>query len=182
VTMEGTLAQWQDYLAQKSERLKAFDAIKIDIDPQQRVHLRSPRYELEVTPQLLRLSKDSVLHMNFSFWRDGERVVWDVGGVGVSESHHSRNYVSFFRESEPPSSSPENVQANWHNLVAHEFPYNSTIETQDGETRISTDVPATAGVTKIRYGLRVIQDGAQQQADMSQKLELLERSFKMLEE
>jgi hypothetical protein len=183
VTMEGTLAQWQDYLARKNERPKALDAIKIDIDPQKHVLVHSPRYELEVNPQLLKVSKDSLLRLNFSYFHDGDRVVWDVGGVGVLASRQSHKLVSIFRVSKPPSSLPAGFQDTWRKLTEHEFPFNATIEPSNGATQIatSTAIPAGADATKILYALRVTEDGTPPQADMSQKLELLQSSFKMLE-
>jgi hypothetical protein len=180
VTMEGTLAQWQAYLSDRSLRPKSFEHLKLEIDSHQRLRLASPRFELEVPPELLKLSKDSALRLNFGFFRDGERVVWDVAGLALGEGFHERNWINFWRASAPSSSLPEDFQATWRKLVAHEFPYNATIVTENGETRIETDV-AKADTAKIRYGLRVYTGGDQQQAAMSEKLERLKNGFRVLE-
>jgi hypothetical protein len=182
VTMDGTLTQWQDYLGQKSGRPKVFDAIKIDIDPERRVHVRSPRFDLEVTPPLVKLSKESVLRLEFTFFRDGTRVLWDLGGVAVGEAFREHNWAWFWRVSDPPATLPEDFQATWRKLGAHEFPYNSTTVTENGQTVITTDVPASADPVKVRYGLSVSHNGDQPLADMRQKLEVLQQSFKLLEQ
>jgi serine protease Do len=184
VTMEGTLAQWQAYLEQKSVQPKVFETLKLEIDPERRVRFQSRRCELVVTPTLLKLSKDSVLRMNFAFFRDGETTVWDVGGVAMRESGQTQNWINVWRKSEPSSGSPENLQSDWNKAKAHEFPYNATISNESGETRISTSmVAAGAGdAAKIRYGLRVIAEGTQPQEAMSRKLDLLQHAFKVLEQ
>ena len=85
------------------------------------------------------------------------------------------------RRTEPPASLPEGFQSNWNKLKNRTFPYNGMIETQNGETRISTSVqpPGPAGV-RVRYGLGVTREGTQTQRDMARKLEPLQHAFKAL--
>jgi serine protease Do len=184
LTLEGTLPRWQEYLALKGVQPKAFAALQLEIDPEQRVVFRSRRYQLEVTPKLLKLSNDSVLRLNFAFFPDGDGTVWDVAGVFVRESSQSSNWVNAWRKWQPSSAMPEGLQNDWHKLSAHEFPYNSNVDNENGATRIATSVTAAgAGAAeKIRYGLRVAAEGTQPQDLMSHKLELLQHAFKGLEQ
>ncbi len=182
VTMQGTLSQWQDYLAQKSAQPKAFEALSIGIDPQREVAFRSDRYELEVKPELVKLSKDSMLYLDFGFTREGDATSWGVNRVVVAESLHTHNWVHAARRTEPPSSLPQGFQDNWTKLKTGSFPFNGMVESEEGQTRVSAAAQGSRPDATIRYGLEVSMEGVQPQAAMTRKLELLQHSFKMLEE
>ena len=179
LTMEGSLAQWQDYLAQKGMQPRGFDALRIKIDPPQEVTFHSDRYELTVRPELVTLSKESMPYLDFGFSGDGSAATWSVNRVVVSERQHTNNWVRVFRELEPPASLPDAFQSNWQKLKTRSFPFNGRIESQNGETRISTTVqpPGSGSDASVRYGLGVTREGVQTQEAMSRRLGLLERSF-----
>jgi len=184
LTMLGTLGQWQDYLAQKGVQPKSFEALRIKIDPEREVDFHSARYELTVKPELIKLSKDSMLFLDFGFTGEGEAAMWDVDRVVLSEGAHTNNWVLVMRRTEPPSSLPDGFQSNWNKLKTRSFPYNGLIESQNGETRISTvaQPPGAGASTGVRYGLEVTGEGVQTQSAMARKLELLEHAFTALPE
>jgi len=184
LTMLGTLGQWQDYLAQKGVQPKSFEALRIKIDPEREVDFHSARYELTVKPELIKLSKDSMLFLDFGFSGEGEAAMWDVDRVVLSEGAHTNNWVLVMRRTEPPSSLPDGFQSNWNKLKTRSFPYNGLIESQNGETRISTvaQPPGAGASTGVRYGLEVTGEGVQTQSAMARKLELLEHAFTALPE
>ena len=102
----------------------------------------------------------------------------------VSERIHTNNWVTAFRETEPPASLPDSFQSNWKKLTTRSFPFNGLIESKDGETRISTSVepPGLGPEARVRYGLVVVREGVQKQDAMGRALELLKHSFKALRE
>jgi hypothetical protein len=186
VSIGGTLWQWQEYLAQKNIAPKVFSTLKIDIDPTRRVQFRSRRCEFTVTPELLALSRDSQLWLKLTYFRDGDdSVVWDVGGVSVSESAQKHNWVEFWRVVQPDGELPERFQSHWRKLQGGEFPYNGMVRTDNGATRISATAEKPSGdgsAAKVRYTLTAQGEGDQTQEAMAPKLELLKRSFKPLEQ
>jgi hypothetical protein len=166
VTMEATLAQWQTYLNQKKLQAKVFESLNPEIDPDRRVWFKSRRCELEVTPRLLNLTKETILRVNFAFYRDGDAVVRDFAGVVMKENQETRNLI-----------------AVWRKFRTHEFPYNARVFNENGETQISASM-AAAGAgdgAKILYGVRVTAEATQPQEMMAQKLNLLEHALKVLE-
>ena len=184
VSLGGTLGQWQEYLAQKSVAPKALDAYRIEVDPAKRVYFHSPRCELSVTPSLLPLSRESELWLRFAFFRDGDSVVWDVGGLTVGEGRQKPHFVAFWRINRPDADLPERFQNTWRKIQAQEFPYNGTIATANGATHADTvaDVPGgdTANAA-VRYTLVVEVEGDQTQDVVAPQLELLKSSFKTVE-
>jgi len=184
VSLGGTLGQWQEFLDQKSFAPRLFDSLQIEIDPDHRIQFHSRRCELNVTPELVPLSRDSALWLKLNFFRDGDKVVWDVGGVSVEESAQKHNWAEFWRVSRPDPDLPEGFQSLWRKIQANEFPYNGAVNNANGATRISAvaAVPGTKGSNAVvRYTLTVQREGDQTQDVMSPMLELLEHSFKALE-
>lgn len=180
VTMQGTLAQWQAYLSEERSLLPAsFASLTIQIDPERRVHVHSSHYDFDVSPPLVKLSNSSILRLNFSYFREGEHVVWGLGGVAVGEGMQEHNWVNFKRWSAPASTLPDSVQAEWRKTVNHEYPFNSTVHAVNGEANIATSV---AGSPQLYYTLGVDADAGQQQGPMSEKLALLVKAFKATEQ
>jgi len=99
----------------------------------------------------------------------------------VSEGSRSNNWIHVTRRTEPSASLPEGFQTTWNKLKTRSFPYNGLIESQNGETRITTSVqPPGPGSARVRYGLGVTLEGTQTQRDMARKLDLLQHSFTAL--
>jgi serine protease Do len=182
VTMLGTLAQWQDYLAQAGVQPKAFETLVIRIDPERQVVFHSDRFELTVNSDLVKLTKDSMLFLDFGFSGSADAVAWGVNRVVVGERLHTNNWVSVFREMEPPTSLPDNFQSNWNKLKTRSFPFNGMIESKDGDTRVSATAEPPGQGSRVRYGLVAAREGVQSQDTMSRELELLEHSFRALPE
>ncbi len=184
VTYEGTLSRWQEFLALKAVQPQIFSKLTVDIDPAyKRVHFRSPRYELTVTPDFQPLTADSMLSLNFSFFRDVGTVVWDVGGVSVTESAQKINFVAVRRMSRPDPALPTSFQSTWAKLLAGEFPYDAVATDVTGGMRISmpADITVTSDQAAIRYVLEAQNEGSPGQDPMHARLEGLHKAFKALE-
>lgn len=179
LTLSGSLAQWQDYLAQPGMQPKAFETLKIRIDPTQEVAFHSGYFDLVVKPELVSLSKDSMLFLDFGFTGTADAATWSVQRVVVSERLHTENWVHAIRRTEPPASLPDSFQSNWTKHKTHSFPFDGLIESQNGQTRISAAVPPPAAGhnPRVLFGLEVTREGVQTQASMTRRLELLEHAF-----
>jgi serine protease Do len=184
VTLEGKLSQWQDYLAQKDVQPKAFDALRIEIDPEHQLAFHTKQYDLTVRPELVKLSKDSLLFLDFGFAGEGDAVRWEVNRVVVSEGPNTNNWIHVARRTEPPASLPEGFQTNWNKHKTHAFPFNGKIESENGQTRVSTAVapPGSGASPHVLYGLEVTREGVQTQESMARRLELLVHAFTVLGE
>jgi serine protease Do len=184
LTMQGNLGQWQDYLAQKGVQPKAFDSLKIDIDPEREVAFHSDHYDLKVKPELVKLSKESLLFLDFGYTGNGDAATWDVKRVVVTEGPHTNNWIHAARRLEPPASLPDAFQSNWTKLKTRSFPFNGQIESQSGQTRITAAVPPPGAGSEphVLYSLEVTREGVQTQQSMAHRLELLEHAFTPLAE
>jgi hypothetical protein len=191
LTLTGKLSRWQEYLAQPMTRPAMFNGLQIDVQPDQQVHVRARGFDFTATKDLVPLSRDSVLQLDTSFYRNGSKVVWDLGGLTVAQSAQQPNYVRVVRISSPPTSMPQAAQVRWRKMQNGEYPFDGKVANNNGKTVIQTVVGAAAGnadgdsatasSTKIEYVLTVVGEGDQAQQPMTTKLALAKRSFRQLE-
>jgi hypothetical protein len=92
------------------------------------------------------LTSDAVLSMNFSFFTDGTGVVWDVGGMAIGEGTGRPNFFDISRFVRPAAALPEGFQNNWSKIVAGDFPFNAKATDVNGGMRITmvAESPAVA--------------------------------------
>lgn len=184
LTFEASLARWREFLALKADQPKVFSALNLSIDGDyKKLEFSSRRMELKVTPDVLPLTPTTVLALNFSYYKDGSAVVWDVGSILIGENAQKNEYVDARRFAQPDASLPDNFQNNWKKVLANEFPYNGIAADDNGGMKITTAVGAAgAGPgSEIRYALTVRNEGAPGQDAMHTQLEALQKAFKDLE-
>jgi serine protease Do len=187
LTFEGTLARWHEFLPLKAYQPKVFSSFSLGIDGDYRqVRFASKRMELHVTPDVLPLSATTVLALNLSFFKDGDGVVWDVGGILVGENAEKDEYVDARRFAQPDSSLPDSFQNNWKKLLAGEFPYDGVPADDKGGMKVSSAVGPSGAATaadpaKVRYALTVRAEGAPTPETMHSQLAALQKAFKDLE-
>lgn len=186
VTYEGTLPRWREFLELKADQPQIFSKLTLDIDPgYQWVRFHSTRYELNLTPQIIGLTADSILSLNFAFFRDGGSVVWDAGGIALGEGARHINFIDVRRHVRPAADLPEGFQANWAKLVAGDFPFNGVATDAEGGKTVSTGAPIPAGTAadqvNVRYVLTVHNEGSPAQEALHAKLEGMQKGFKALE-
>ena len=186
VTFEGTLPRWREFLGIKSVQPQVFSRVTLDIDPAyQRVRFHSPRCDLELTPDVVGLTEDSILTLNFSFFKDGDSVVWDVGGLALGEGPRHKNAVDMRRYQRPDPDLPQGFQATWGKITAGEFPFNGVASDANGGKTITATAPIPGGTAadqaSVRYVLSVENEGSPAQEALHAKLEGLEKGFRALE-
>ncbi len=184
--MLGNLRQWQDFLAQTNAVPEFVSALHLDLDPATAIRIRSAQhFELNVTPDLIPLSRDSLLWMGFNYVQDGGRTVMYVSKVAVAESAQKKNWVVVTRRLRPEKTLPDSFQSEWHRLVVRETPWDGkTSNSGNGTTRIGTTADQPAGGLQdcdVLYGLTLDIEGTEPQGSMELKLRALQGSFKSLE-
>ncbi|MDA3914493.1 trypsin-like peptidase domain-containing protein, partial [Oleiagrimonas sp.] len=103
VTYSGHLAQWKTFLAQRRLLPDAFRHIHIDFDYGKHFDYASRRINLSWTPKLQKIQPDSVLTLGFSFFEDGDKVVWDVADVWAAPNPYDSDAINVARWVRPSS-------------------------------------------------------------------------------
>jgi hypothetical protein len=125
VSYSGSVQQWREFLAQKNLRPALFDDIKLDYSAARGLTYESKRFSLAVPPSALAMGDRSRVLLRMTFLQDGEQLVWDVGGVGISEDDQPNNYVMAMRQSKPHADADKEVTQRWDRLRSRRAPFNS---------------------------------------------------------
>jgi len=121
----GSIKQWQVFLAQKDLRPMLFDRIKVDYATARGLTYESPRFSLAIPPSALAMGEHSRLALRMTFLLDNDKLVWDVGGVGISEDEQENNFVMALRQSKPATDAEKEIEQHWDRLRTRRAPFNS---------------------------------------------------------
>ena len=111
-----------------------------------------------------------------SYFADGDKTVWDVGGVYLAASEQKGKWIDVLRRHRPPASVPDSVSDRWHNVETGAHPYTATAYATDGGTRIETVVNAkkiAAHESDIAYTVTLAGEGTQDAQAMKHRLDAI---------
>lgn len=179
---DGTLAQWKQFLAQPGVLPEALRGVDIDFRYDHHFRYDSSRLAFGYTPELQPIGADSMFTLGFSFFRDGDRTVWDVAEAWVSAKAVEDNYVMLVRTPEPPAHLGDDYLNEWTKLVGGKFPYNAVPRREEDSSRITT-VVAGAGTAppSVLYSAYVSTEGSPPEDEIKGKLDLLLGDVKVKE-
>lgn len=141
VSMAGSLKRWREYLTMKALLPRNFEDIDIDFEYGRHFHYRSPRLDVSHDASLQQIADDSELTLDFAFFDDGGKVVWDVTGVSLDEGEAGEQSFAITRRIQPDPSLPDDVQAEWRKRLAGSHPYNGSVITDDGAVSVTSLYP-----------------------------------------
>jgi hypothetical protein len=182
VNLDGTLAQWRDYLARKDLRPAALDGVAIEFDYGKRFRYASRRMELGFTPELQPIQPDSVLTLGFMFFPDGDKVVWDVAELWLSAKGNDHNYVMAIRARAATASMDDDARDDWDRVLHRRHPNDAIARDGDDRTRITAVVGAPADQNpSVLYTAHYVEEGKQSPEAMKAKLDLLLKGLQVHE-
>ncbi|MEO7072569.1 MAG: serine protease [Rhodanobacter sp.] len=184
VTYSGTLAQWQDYLRQTPLLPAAFADIHLDIAYDQHFRYSSRRVAFGFTPQLQKITADSVLQLGFDFFLDHDRPVWDVADVRVWKTRSANDsWINIERVVAPAKDLGDDLQAHWLQVAQRQHPFDAVARLDNDVMKITAVVAAPAPEASpaflytVFYGVK----GSQSLSTMKTRLELLTKDLRVLE-
>ena len=175
VSYGGTLAQWQDYRKQTALLPTVLNDIDIRFDYGKSLSYASPRVSFSYTNALQKITASSELYLDFSYFNDHGRTVWDVARIKANEDAHNKSFVSIARNIEPADSMDGDSKSRWSKLARRQHPYDA-VTTNDGDITTIHSVrdpesKAAAGDAAVLYTVMVQNDGAAPQEAMKGKLD-----------
>ncbi len=115
VTYNGTLPQWQVFLA-RPDLPAALAGVQLSNDAQG-LHYRSKRVDFDVPPALLKLDESSTLQLRMSYALAGNALTWDVGEIFVSDERPDERYFSLARQPKPPPDARKKLNERWSEML-----------------------------------------------------------------
>jgi len=132
----GTFEQWREFLAERSRLPAAFADIRIDIDYGKQFAYTSRRLRFAYGPEDLRITPQSDLRLQFSYFGDGPRTVWDVAQVVAGDNRDNSTFFAVARNVHPSDSLDAKHKNRWDAIVNRRHPYNKSAYTDDKRTLI----------------------------------------------
>jgi serine protease Do len=172
-----TLAQWDDFLKMDKLLPEAMHSINIDFAYNKYFKYKSDRLVFDYDPSTLNITKDSDLHLKFSFFKDekDKGITWDVTGITLGDNKNNNIFFELERTAQPPEFLGDDYMKDWNNATQHNMPYNETAFYNDTQTYIATSL--TGGNTSqkisrpflytVAYGV----DGNRDAGKMKEKLD-----------
>jgi hypothetical protein len=179
VSYFGTFKEWQEFLTMKDLLPSIFSTLHIQIRNGELFRCQSKRLTLSYGPDAMKISDRSSLQVDFSYFQEKGRTVWDVNGMMITEEKYNQTSYVVHRMMKPPKELGDQYQSNWENMVERRFPYNRSVYHKDKITLISTiyspsgksekeDAPSSS----ILYTVGFIKEGNVDQKEMEAKLDL----------
>ena len=124
VDYSGTVKQWQAFLARHDLRPRVFDETKLTIDSDMSVHLESARLKVQIPKTLVNTGDDSELVLRMAYMLDGDKAVWDVGGLNLYQNRTRQTYVGLERHVKPADESATELLQTWNQMSSHGLGFN----------------------------------------------------------
>ncbi len=189
VSYYGSFEEWQEFLSMKTLLPSIFSTLDIRIENNKIFEFKSARLCLSCGPDIMKISDKSSFQLDFSYFKEKGRTVWDINGIVVAEGKYRQTGYAISRVMRPPKELGDQYQSNWENMVQREFPYDRTAYSKDKTTIISTTYDPTkdrpggkeAPPGSILYSVGFIKQGNLPQKEMEAKLEMFMRHLVIYE-
>lgn len=172
----GTLAQWKDYLHQRDLLPGALRDMQVEFDYGKSFRMRSNRFAVAFDPRLEKIGPTSELTLAFSYFRDHDKVAWDVGSALVKADINDDQVVRINRRAKPAAELDADYQSNWRQMLHGEHPTDGVVFSEDDVSyinRVANPPAAHASEPSVLYTALYGDKGTQPQAAMQQKIALL---------
>jgi serine protease Do len=188
VSYYGSFKEWQEFLRMKSLLPSLFSTLDISIENNKIFRYKSARLCLSYGPDVMRISDKSSLQLDFGYFKEKGKTVWDVSGMMATEEKYHQVGYAVSRTMKPSKELGDQYQSNWENMVEQRFPYNRSAYYKDKVTIISTTCgwgspPGNkeAVPCAVLYSVGFIKQGNIGQKDMEAKLEMFMRHLTIYE-
>jgi len=136
----------------------------------------------------MKISDKSSLQVDFSYFQEGGKTVWDVSGMTITEEKYNQMSYVVYRMKKPPKELGDQYQSNWENMVERKFPYNRSAYYKDKVTIISTTYNRDSHLDKgetpsspVLYTIGFVKEGKVDQKEMEARLDLFMRNLVIYE-
>jgi len=188
VSYYGTFKDWQEFLRMKDLLPSIFSTLDIDIKDNEMFRYKSKRLSLSYVPDILKISDDSDLRLDFGYFQDRGKTVWDITNISIGQERYNQTGYTVFRKMKPPKELGDQYQSNWKDMVERKFPYNRSAYYKDKVTIISTTYGQggqsgkgdVASVDSL-YAVAFMEQGNVGQKEMHGKLEAFMRNLVVYE-
>ena len=188
VSYYGTFKEWQEFLMRKDLLPPQLANIDIQIKKGEAFQYTSKRFSLSYGPDFMGISDDSDLRLDFGFFQEQGKTVWDVTRIVANEEKYNQVGYTVSRRMKPPKELGDQYENSWEDMVKGRFPFNRSAYYEDKLTIIAATHPRDGKGEKeegsagtILYTAGFIKEGRIDQKEMETKLDLFMRNLTVYE-
>jgi hypothetical protein len=145
VSYYGTLAQWTELLAQRELLPAAFGDIRIDVEYGKRFAYTSPRVSFSYNDKQMAITPTSDLKLQFSYFMDGGRAVWDVAQIIAGDDKDNSTVFALARNVRPEKRLDDSFKARWDKIAQRKPPYDKSAFAEDKRVVVGDVLPGKLG-------------------------------------
>jgi serine protease Do len=177
VSYYGTFKDWREFLRMKDLLPSVFSTLDVHIKNNEAFRYKSTRLSLSYGPDVLKISDNSDLRLDFGYFQDRGKTVWDITNISIGQERYNQIGYTVSRKMKPPKELGDQYQSNWEDMIERKFPYNRSAYYKDKVTMISTtyyrgsksggeDAPSVS----VLYAVGFMEQGNVGQKEMDAKL------------
>lgn len=157
-----------------------FSEIEVSFSYGKEFNYKSKRFSFSYSDEIMNISKKSDLKVLTGYFKEKDKVIWDVKGIIVGEDINRNTAIGIFRKERPVPELNDSFQSEWESIVNKTFPYNASSFYKEGITAIKKVHPGIPGST-IAYILSYEREGNIDGKEMAEKLERFDKGLKTFE-
>jgi len=188
VSYFGTFKEWREFLGVKDLLPSALSTVNIQMKNSEVFRYESRRLSFSCGPDIMKISNSSNLRLDFGYFQEQGRTVWDITEIGIAEDKYKQIGYTVSRTMKPPEKLGDEYQSSWENMVEQRFPYNRSAYFKDKVTIISATYHRGSPLEKgdvssspVLYTVGYVKEGNVDQKEMEAKLEMFMRNLVVYE-
>lgn len=176
----GTLAQWKEFLADRSLQPDALKDTRIDVDYGKRLSYDANNVAFSYPSTLQTVAPDNMLAVGFGYYDNHGKFALEAGLIQIRLNVTDPDRISIKRHVAPSSDLNDNFKEGWGKLLHKQHPFDGVAYNDGDEMDIARviDTPAADAPTELYTAFYGTQ-GTHKPEDMKTKLDLLTQQFKI---
>jgi hypothetical protein len=171
----GTLGQWREFLRLQDLLPPVFGSLTIDFGYDKYFRFVSERLAISYGTAQMKITPRSDFTLGFTYFRENDKVVWDVGNIILGEEKDRNTFFAVNRKLRPPRTLDDSYRRSWENIAERRHPYNKSAyfdnqRTLIGDVVIGDLAPAQISASPLLYTTFFGTDGNLGQKDVETKL------------
>ncbi len=186
VSYYGTLAEWQELLALRDLLPAEFADIRIDVDYGKRFAYTSKRVSFSYGAKQMSITPTSDLKLQFSYFMDNGRAVWDVTQVIAGDDKENSTVFALSRNVHPEKRLDDNFKARWDKIAQRKPPYDKSPFSEDKRVLVADVVagklaPESLGKAPLLYTAMYAEEGKAEHKAVEAKFDAFLENLKVRE-
>ncbi len=133
----GSVKKWAEFLQENPMLPKALENVKLRHINRDRLELQSASFNLVLKNDVLPITDDLRLGINFGFTKEGKEVSWNIRRVLLSE-YQKDNYFALINWHSPDRRLPNDALAFWDGMANKAHPYTEKPFQSNNLSKIAT--------------------------------------------